>query len=332
MYKFVSFFGEHSPLFDELNEKTRAYALTRGIEYVWVPQKPYHAEEVISCLNDADAGMIDVEPYDEKIFGQLNDRCKILVRFGVGFDKVNLPDATAHGLAITRTTGANKTGVAEMALTMMLAAGRQLMINRKTVASGIWEKNIGYELIGKKVGILGFGNIGVTLAKLLQGFDCELVAYDTFQNEAAASELGVRFTDLEEILTTCDVISVHLPYTPETDHLINKEAFAKMKPTAIVVCTARGNIVDEDALYDVLSSHSIGGAGLDVYALEPLPADSKLIGLDNIILTPHVSSQTYESIWATYKKGVDIVADFFAGKPLGRGDLLNPEYADYPRR
>ena len=332
MIKFVSFFGERSPLFEELNQKTKEYALGRGIEYVWVPQTPYHVEEVIEQLNDADAGMIDVEPYDEAVFGKLNDRCKLLVRFGVGFDKVNLPDATAHGLAVARTTGANKTGVAEMALMMMLAAGRQVMLNRKTVASGIWEKNIGHELIGKKVGILGFGNIGVALAKLLQGFDCEVVAYDVYPNEAAAREYNVRFTDLEEIFTTCDAISVHLPYNQDTDHLIGAEVFEKMKPDAILVCTARGKIVDEEALYEALVHHKIGGAGLDVYAVEPLPADSKLIGLDNIILTPHVSSQTYESIWATYKKGVDIVADFFEGKSLDRSDLLNPDYCQHPRR
>lgn len=332
MYKFVSFFGEHSPLFDELNEKTRAYAETKGIEYVWIPQTPYSANKVITELNQADAGMIDVEPYDEAIFSRMNDRCKLLVRFGVGFDKVNLSDASAHGLAIARTTGANKTGVAEMALMMMLAVGRQVMLNRKIVASGVWEKNIGHELIGKKVGILGFGNIGIALARLLRGFDCEVVAYDVFQNDAAAQENGVRFTDLEEIFTTCDAISVHLPYNQDTDNLIDAEVLAKMKKDAVIVCTARGKIIDERALYEALVNHRIGGAGLDVYATEPLPKDSPLIGLDNIILTPHVSSQTYESIWATYKKGVDIVADFFAGKVLDRSDLLNPDYVDHKRQ
>ena len=198
MVKFVSFFGERSQLFEELNQKTREYARSKGIDYIWVPQTPYDVDEVVEQLNNADAGMIDVEPYDERIFSRMNDRCKLLVRFGVGFDKVNLPDASAHGLAVARTTGANKTGVAEMALMMMLAAGRQVMLNRKTVASGVWEKNIGHELIGKKVGILGFGNIGMALAKLLQGFDCEVLAYDTYRNEAAASDLNVRFADLNE--------------------------------------------------------------------------------------------------------------------------------------
>ncbi len=329
MKKFVSFFGERSPLFEELNEKTKQYAKSKGIEYVWVPQTPYNVNEVIENLNDSDAGMIDVEPYDEKIFGRMNNRCKLLVRFGVGFDKVDLSAATAHGICVARTTGANKTGVADMALMLMMAAGRQVMINRKTVESGVWVKNIGSELIGKKVGILGFGNIGITLAKLLTGFDCEVVAYDVCQNEEAAKAYNVRFTDLEEIFTTCDAISVHLPYNRETDHLIDESVFCKMKKNAVLVCTARGNIIDEDALYDALVNRKIAAAGLDVYAKEPLPVDSKLIGLDNIVLTPHVSSQTYESIWYTYRKGVDIVADFFAGKELGRGDLLNPDYIEH---
>lgn len=331
MRKFVSFFGERSPLFEELNEKTRQYAESKGIEYVWAPQTPYNVEEVIENLNDADAGMIDVEPYDEKIFGRMNDRCKLLVRFGVGFDKVDLSAASAHGICVTRTTGANKTGVADMALMMMMAAGRQVMINRKTVESGVWVKNIGSELIGKKVGILGFGNIGITLAKLLRGFDCEVVAYDVYRNEEAAKSCHVRFTDLEEIFTTCDAISVHLPYNKDTDHLIGREVFAKMKKNAVLVCTARGNIIDEDALYDALTTGKIAAAGLDVYAKEPLPADSRLIGLDNVILTPHVSSQTYESIWYTYKKGIDIAADFFAGRELEKGDLLNPDYVNHVR-
>lgn len=331
MYKFVSFFGVRSPIFEELNQKAREYAATKDIDFVWVPQTPYNVDEVIEQLNEADAGMIDVEPYNEDIFGRMNDRCKLLVRFGVGFDKVDLRAASAHGLAVTRTTGANKTGVAEMALMMMLAVGRQVHLNRKTVVSEIWEKNIGRELIGKKVGILGFGNIGVALAKLLTGFDCEVMAYDVREDKEAAAAMNVRFTSLEEILTTCDAISIHLPYNAETDHLIGAEAFHKMKRDAIIVCTARGNIVDEEALYEALINHEIGGAGLDVFAKEPLDKNSPLIGLDNIILTPHVSSQTYESLWATYKKGVDIVADFFAGKELDRGDLLNPDYVNCSR-
>lgn len=331
MYRFVSFFGERLPLFEKLNLKAEEYARSKGIEYVWSPQTPYDVDEVIAQLNRSDAGLVDVEPYDENIFGKLTDKCKLLVRFGVGFDKVDLKAASSHGICITRTAGANKTGVAEMALMQMLAVGRQVMLNRKTVNSGVWVKNIGSELIGKKVGILGFGNIGVELARLLSGFGGEIVAYDIFRNEEAAKALNVRFTDLEEIFTACDAISVHLPYNAETDHLINAEVFNKMKSNAILVCTARGKIIDEDDLYDALKNHTIAGAGLDVYATEPLPKESKLTELDNIILTPHVSSQTYESLWYTYKKAIDIVADFFTGKELGKSELLNPDYVNIKR-
>lgn len=328
MYKFVSFFGEPSPVFDELNEKAKLYAKSRGIEFSWAVQKPYDVDNVIEHMNRSDAALIDVEPYDDRIFDRLNGKCRLLVRFGVGYDKVDLKAASKHGLCVTRTTGANKTGVAEMALMMLLAAGRQAMINRRTVNSGVWVKNIGSELIGKKVGILGFGNIGMELARLLSGFNCEVAAYDIFPNETAAKSLNVRFTDLEEIFTTCDAISVHLPYTKETDRLIDRKVFEKMKKNAVIVCTARGKIIDEDALYDALKNHKIAGAGLDVYAKEPLPADSKLTELDNIILTPHVSSQTYESLWNTYKKAIDIAADFFEGKKLEPADLLNPDYTE----
>ena len=192
--------------------------------------------------------------------------------------------------------------------------------------SGVWEKNIGHEMLGKRVGILGFGNIGVCLAKLLSGFECEILAYDPYPNQKVADELGVKFADLDEIFTTCDAISIHLPYLPSTHHLVDAARLAQMKEDAVIVCTARGNIIDEDALCDALKAHKIGGAGLDVFAEEPLSKDSKLFELDNIILTPHVSSQTYDSLWNIYKKAIDIMDAFYKGEELGRGDLVNPDY------
>lgn len=323
--KFVSFFGEHSPIFDALNERAAAYALEKGFDYQWVPQKPFDKEQVIAHLQESDVGLIDVEPYDASIFERINARCKLLVRFGVGYDKVNLADATASGIAIARTTGANATGVAEMALTQMLAAKRQLMINRKTVDGGVWVKNVGSELIGATVGIVGFGAIGQILARLLSGFQCRMLAYDPVPNLEKMAQMGVTACSLETLVQQADAISIHVPYSPQTHHMFNADTFSRMKPNAVLVCTARGNIVDEDALYDALSSRTIAAAGLDVYAQEPLSAASKLIGLDNIILTPHVSSQTEESIWATYKKAIDIARDFFDGKPLSPADLLNPD-------
>ncbi|MDO5703159.1 MAG: NAD(P)-dependent oxidoreductase, partial [Lachnospiraceae bacterium] len=133
-----------------------------------------------------------------------------------------------------------------------------------------------------------------------------------------------RKTDLDEIFSTCDAISVHVPYTKENHHIVNAERIAMMKDTAVIVCTARGNLVDEDALAEALRAGKILGAGLDVFAEEPLPLTSPLIDLDNCILTPHVSAQTREALWNMYAKAIDVAAAYLSGEDLGR-DLLNAD-------
>ena len=190
----------------------------------------------------------------------------------------------------------------------------------------MWVKNVGRELIGATVGIVGFGAIGQILARLLTGFQCRVLVYDPYPNLEKIAALGAENVTFDELVEQADAISIHVPYLPSTHHMFNADVFDRMKNGAVLVCTARGNIVDEDALYDALVEGKIAAAGLDVYAEEPLPVASKLIGLDNIVLTPHVASQTVESLWAIYKKAIDIAADFFESKELSRADLLNPEY------
>ena len=326
MIKMTSFFGDKSEVFQGLNEKAREYAKTRDIDFIWDPQTPYDRDHVIQALRDTDSAVIDVEPYNDEIFSKIGDRCKLLVRFGVGYDKVDLPAASAHGICVARTTGTLAQSVAEMALAHILALRRQLRQNRATVASGVWKKNIGTQTLGKTIGIVGTGAIGSAFARLLRGFDCEILAYTAHPSKQREEELGVRFVELDELFSRCDAISIHIPYTAQTDHLIDARLISMMKPDAVIVNTARGTVIDEDALYDALVSGRIMGAGLDVFSTEPLPADSKFIGLDNVILTPHVGSQTLEALWATYKKTIDITADFFAGRSLLPADLLNPDY------
>jgi D-3-phosphoglycerate dehydrogenase len=324
MKRIVSFFGDTSDVFVELNKKAKEYTAGLGYEYIWEAQLPFDQKKVIRALNEADVGIIDVEPYNDKIFSQLNGRTKLLVRFGVGYDQVDLEAASRHGLAIARTTGANTLGVAEMAVTLMLAARRKLKISQKCVESGVWEKNVARETIGCTVGIVGFGAIGRTVAELLKGFGCRLVAYDPFPNAEIMKKKNVELVGLEELFRISDVITLHVPYSKETHHLVDLKMLSLMKDTAVVVNTSRGNIVDEEALYTVLKTGKIGGAALDVYAREPLPADSPLVDLDNIILTPHVSSQTVESLWNIYKMAVDIADDFLNGKDSPH--ILNPDY------
>ena len=310
-----------------LNRKAEEYAASLGIEYRWAPQLPFSEENVIRELQNADAGIIDIEPYGESVFSQVKDSTKLMVRFGVGFDKVDLKAASRNGIAIARTTGANTTAVAEMALTLMLTCRRRMNLYQARTRAGEWVKDIGNELIGSTVGIIGYGNIGRRLAKLLKGFDCRILAYDPFPNEEAAKADGVELVALEEILTQSDAISIHVPYTKETHHMINRETLTLMKPTAVIVNTARGNIIDEDALYQALKSGQIAGAGVDVFAAEPLSVESPLLTLENAVLTPHVSSQTMESLWNIYKMAIDISADFFAGKDSPH--ILNRDYADH---
>ena len=324
MITVVSFFGEPSEIFDHLNQKAREYAAELGIKYQWSPQIPYDQRNVIEQLREADAGIIDIEPYGEDIFKEIHDHTRLLVRFGVGYDKVDLKAASRYGIAIARTTGANTLGVAEMALSLILAARRKLKINQKCVDTGKWTKNVANETIQSTVGILGFGSIGPALADLLKGFNCRIIAYDPFPRRQLMREKGVELVPLKELFKTADVISLHLPYNQQTHHLVNIQLLSSMKPTAVIVNTARGNIIDEQALYEVLAAKKIAGAALDVFAQEPLPLDSPLLKLDNIILTPHVSSQTVESLWRIYAMSIDITADFFSGKDSPH--ILNPDY------
>lgn len=325
MKKVVCLYGTASEMTEKMNERAEKYAASRNLKYEWVPQQPWSAESAVEALRDSDAGIIDVEPYDEKIFSRIKDRCHLLVRYGVGFDAVNLKDASENQIAVARTTGANSESVAEMAFAMIMAAKRNFRINDSNVREGRWGRTIGQEMFGKKLGILGFGAIGKKLAALFSGFHVETAVYDPFLSKEQAEAAGVKSESLEKIFSTCDAISIHVPYTEDTHHLINAERLALMKETAVIVCTSRGNIVDEEALAEALKKHQILGAGLDVFAEEPLPADSPLIGLDNVILTPHVSAQTEDALWNMYKKAIDISADFLEGKDIG-GDLLNPEY------
>jgi phosphoglycerate dehydrogenase-like enzyme len=330
LYKIVSFFGDISPIFKKLNNQAGEYAKTKNMDYIWAPQTPFNQDEVIKLLEKADAGIIDVEPYGEDIFSCIDNSARLLVRFGVGYDKVDLEAASRHGIAIARTTGANTLSVAEMALTLILTVKRRIRENQEIVKKGKWEKIVVRETLGSTIGILGFGAIGQALAGLLSGFGCRIIAHDPYPNKEAAARYGVEFITPEELFKNSDAISLHIPYSKETHNLVGYSLLSIMKPSAIIVNTSRGNILDEEALYRILKEKRIAGAGLDVYSREPLPLNSPLLTLENIVLTPHVSSQTEESLWRIYTMAIDIISDFFEGKDSAH--ILNPDYKEYKRR
>lgn len=324
MKKIVSFFGDRNAIFEKLNRRAEEYAAGLGFAYEWAPQLPFSQEDVVRRLQDSDIGIIDIEPYGEDIFKEICQRTSLLVRFGVGYDKVDLEAATRYGIAIARTTGANAMAVAEIALTMILMARRNILRFRTCMETGVWKKRISNETSGGTLGILGFGYVGQLLTKLAQGIGCTVIAYDPYPNLQAAEELHVKLVGIDELFQQSDAISVHVPYCPDTHHMVNAERLSMMKSNAVIVNTSRGGIVDEEALYQALASGQIAGAGLDVFAQEPLPTDSPLLKLDNIVLTPHIASQTEESLWNIYKTAIDIAADFCQGKDSPH--ILNPEY------
>jgi phosphoglycerate dehydrogenase-like enzyme len=314
MRKIVSVVGEYTPVYAALNRRAEEYAGKAGFSYTWIPSQPYNLDETVRLLSEANAGIVNTEPYGESVFSRIYETCKIIVRFGVGYDNVDIPAASRYGIAVARTTGANYLGVAEMAFSLILAARRKLKYFNQAVTREDWGKVIVEETIQSTIGIVGFGAIGRAVAKLFSGWDCKIIAYDPFPDKKRMEELDVRLVSLEELFRSADVITLHIPYSKENHHLVGERLLNTMKSSAVLVNTSRGNIVDEDALAEVLRENRICGAGLDVFGQEPLPVTSPLFGPDNIVLTPHVSSQTVESLWRIYAMAIDIAADFYAGR------------------
>lgn len=319
MKKIVSLVYKGFEEIEMLNDRAKQYAAAKGLEYEWVRLNPYDQERAIRALAAADAGIIDCEPYDGDVFSKICERNKLLIRYGVGFDAVNLADATRYGVKIARTQGANATAVAEMALTMMMTLKRKILAVNLGAAE--WASSIGTELSGCTVGILGFGAVGRRLAKILAGFDCKILAFDVYQDAAAAEELHVEYRDLGAIFSEADVVSCHMALNAETARVINRDMLKRMKRNAIIVNTARGGLVNDEDLQNALKSGELAGAGLDVFTTEPLPSDSAYRGMRNLVMTPHIASATLESFWNMYRDAIDIAGNVL----LGEGDsrILN---------
>lgn len=244
---------------------------------------------------------------------------KVVGRAGVGVDNVDLEAATRHGVVVMNTPGGSAASVAELALGMMIALARQLPRADATTRAGQWEKKSlqGNELLGKTLGIVGLGRIGIEVARRARAFEMELIAHDPFVSAMAAREAGARLVELDELLATADYISLHLTLTPKTRNLLNDAAFARMKQGARLVNCARGELIDEGALYSALKSGKLAGAALDVFQKEP-PGSSDLFALPNLIATPHIAASTHEAQERVGYRIAEQVRDY-----LARGIIQN---------
>jgi D-3-phosphoglycerate dehydrogenase len=216
----------------------------------------------------------------------------VIARYGVGVDQVDLDAAKARGIVVTNTPGANAVSVAELAIGLMLSLARNIPQMVTATRDGEWPRVQGLTLDGKVIGLLGLGAIGKQVARRLAGFDCRVIAHDPFVDENESKRWGVELLPREDVTAQADFLSLHLPVLPETRGLVNAVFLAQMKPGAYLINTARGELVDEDALCEALQRGHLKGAALDALQQEPPGADHPLLGLPQVIITPHTGAHT----------------------------------------
>jgi D-3-phosphoglycerate dehydrogenase len=282
---------------------------------------------IIEAAREADAILARAAVISEAVI-QAAPKLKIVSRHGVGVDNVDVAACTRQGVLVSITGDANSEAVSEYAFGLLLAVARKVAQANAHIRAGQWNRDlfIGLELYGKVLGIIGLGRIGSRLGRHAAGFDMEVLAYDPYVDANAAQAAGIALVDLETLLRRADFISLHMPLTDETRHLIGPAELALMKSSAILVNTARGGLIDEAALYETLLNKRIAGAALDVFETEPLSQGNRLATLDNLLCSPHVAGQTEESLLRMSVDAAENILRVFRGEtPLG---IVNPEVLD----
>jgi phosphoglycerate dehydrogenase-like enzyme len=274
--------------------------------------KRFTEKELVSYFMGAEAVIVGLEQITSTLLDQLPE-LKIVAKYGVGLDNVDINACEERGITIGWTGGVNNRSVAEMALGFMLGLSRNLMLTSAQLKKKIWNKNGGTQLTGKTIGIIGLGNIGKDLVSLLKPFGCRILVNDLVDVSVFSAEYGLVITDKETIYKEADIITIHVPFNKTTENMINAQAFKLMKPCAQVINTARGGIVNEDDLFEAITKGKIAGAALDVYVVEP-PYESKLLTLESIITTPHVGGNSHEAVIAMGLSAVNHLINYKSKK------------------
>lgn len=273
-------------------------------------------EAILEVARQADGLLVTYARITGEMIAQL-EKCKVIGRFGIGVDNIDIAAATKAGIVVTYVPDYCFDEVSDHAMALLLDLARKVSFSNALVQAGRWEMKATVpmnRLRGRTLGLAGFGNIPQLVAPKAQAFGMEVIAFDPYVDKALAASRGVRLVDFDTLLAQSDFISVHAPLTDETKNMFGAEAFAKMKPTAFLVNTARGPLVDTDALAKALDDGEIGGAALDVVPVEPLPADSALLGRDNVVLTPHTAFYSEDALLDLQTKAATDVASVLAGK------------------
>lgn len=272
----------------------------KGTVTVWEDELPPSAEQLDALLGDADGALTLLT---DRIDGPVLDRhprLKVVSNFAVGYDNVDADAATERGVVVCNTPGVLTAATADHTWALLMSAARRIPESIEYVREGKWRTwgpllLLGQEISGATLGIIGLGRIGKEVARRASGFGMRVLAFDEYQDTDFAAQNNVEYTDMDTVLRESDFVTLHVALTPETRHLIGAAAFARMKPTAILINAARGPVVDTDALVAALRSGEILAAALDVTDPEPLPADHPLVNMDNCIVVPHTASATVQT-------------------------------------
>jgi len=303
---------------------------------VWPETTPPPYDMLLQRIAGAD-GLISMltDQIDANLLESAGYRLKVISQMAVGVDNIDLAACTARNIPVGHTPGVLSDAVADLTIGLMLATARRLIEAAEDVKKGQWRTWepmgwVGPDLYGSTVGIIGLGRIGAAVARRLTGFNVHIL-YHNRHSSPYANEVGAKWVGLEELLHTSDFVSLHCPYTPQTHHLINAEALSVMKPEAILINTARGGIVDQDALLKALRNKRIRAAGLDVTTPEPLPLDHPLLKLKNVVILPHIGSASLATRITMAQMTVD---NLLAGLQAQRlPHCANPEvYTQTPPR
>ncbi len=294
-----------------------------GFELVFPKKKAQMVEdELLDQLTGIKATIAGSEPYTKKVL-QAHPQLRVIARAGVGYDAVDTAAATDHGVAVAITPGTNQDAVAEHTFSLILAIAKNLIPQHLGTCELKWPRGANLPLRGRTLGIAGLGRIGKAVALRGECFKMKLLAYEPFPDHAFAKAHGVTFVSMEQLLAESDFLSLHLPATKESRHLINRHTLAKMKPTAYLFNTARGALVNEADLIEALQQKKIAGAGIDVFEEEP-PRDNALFHMSNVVVTPHAAGVDLQSRDDMALSAAEAIASLAKGEwPAEK--VVNPE-------
>ncbi len=296
---------------------------------VWPDYAPPPKNVIIDKAKDVDAlGSLLSDKIDIEVFNAA-PKLKIVSQLAVGFDNIDITEATKRGIYVTNTPEVLTDTTADFAWSLLMAVARRIVEADKYVRTGQWKVSwhpamlAGRDIHHATIGVVGAGRIGYAVAQRAKGFDMKILFYDVVPRPEIEKDLGAKKVDMDTLLKESDFVSIHVPLMKETHHLINAEKLKLMKKTAYLVNNSRGPVVDEKALYEALKKGQIAGAGLDVFEQEPTPLDNPLLKLDNVVVAPHISSASLETRSKMSEMVAENLVSFFQGKRPP--NLVNPD-------